>query len=111
MICPCGNEYHQLQVTTRLGFDSPCPGETHVGTSVSMSRFGQVKIRVIRSGSVTVSEQCKHILMLPRWVPETPAPVVAQVGPETRGPGEFPMGTTVTRSGEAMLRIRVTSYR
>ena len=59
----------------------------------------------------TVSEQFNRILMLSRWVPETPGPGEAQVGPETRGPGDVPMGTTVTRSGEAMLRIRVTSYR
>ena len=73
--------------------------------------MAQVKTRVNRSGLVTVSEQCNHILMLPRWVPETPYPGEAQVGPETRGPDEVPMGTTVTTSGEAMLRIRVTSYR
>ena len=70
-----------------------------------------MKTRVNKSGWVTVSEQCNHILMVPRWVPETPGPGEAQVGPETLGPGEVPMGTTVTRSGEAMLRIRVTSYR
>ena len=69
-----------------------------------------MKTRVNRSGRVTVSEQCNHILMLPRWVAEIPCPGVAQVGPEKRGPGEVPMGTTVTRSGEAILRIRVTSY-
>ena len=71
----------------------------------------QVKTRVNRSGWVTVSEQCNNILMLPRWVTETPGPGEAQVGQETLGPGEVPMGTTVTRSGEAILRIRVTSYR
>ena len=70
-----------------------------------------MKTRVDRSGWVNVSVQCNHILMLPRWVPETPGPGVAQVEPETRGPGEVPMGTTVTRSGEAIFRIRVTSYR
>ena len=78
---------------------STCPG------------VAKVKTRVNRSVWVTVSEQCNRILMLPRWVPETPGPGEAQVGPETRGPGDVPMGTTVTRSGEAMLRIRVTSYR
>ena len=71
----------------------------------------QVKTRVNTSRCVTDSEECNDILMLPRWVPETPAPGVVQVGPETRGPGDVPMGTTVTRSGEAMLRIRVTTYR
>ena len=55
----------------------------------------QVKTRVNSSGWVTVSEQCNHILMLPRWVPETPGPGEDQVGLETRGPGEVPMGTTV----------------
>ena len=59
----------------------------------------------------TVSEQFNRILMLPRWVPETPGSGEAQLGPETGGPGDVPMGTTGTRSGEAMLRIRVTSYR
>ena len=78
---------------------SPCPG------------VPQEKTTVNKSGWVTVSEQCNHILMLPRWGPETPGPGEAQVGQETLGPGEVPMGTTVTRSGEAMLRIRVTSYR
>ena len=58
--------------------ESPGPGETQVGTGVA-----QVKTRVNRSGWVTVSEQCNHILMLPRWVPETPGPGEAQVGPET----------------------------
>ena len=77
---------------------SPCPG------------VAQVKTGVNKSGWVTISEQCNHILMLPRWVPEIPCPGVAQVGPETRGPSEVPMGTTVTRSGEDILRIRVTSY-
>ena len=70
-----------------------------------------MKTGVNRSGWVTVSEQCNHILMLPRWVPETTGPGESQVGPETLGPGEVPMGTTVTRSGEAMLSIRFTSYR
>ena len=70
-----------------------------------------MKTRVDRSGWVTVSVQCNHILILPRWVPETPGPGEAQVGPETLSPGEVSMGTTVTRSGEAMHRIRVTSYR
>ena len=70
-----------------------------------------MKTGVKKSGWVTVSEQCNHILMLHRWVPETTGPGEAQVGPETLGPGEVPMGTTVTRSGEAMLRIRVTSNR
>ena len=41
--------------------------------------------------------------MLPRWVPETPGPGEAQVGPETLGADVVTMGTTVTRSGEAML--------
>ena len=40
---------------------------------------------------MSVSEQCNHILMLPRW------------RTEISGSGEVPMGTTVTRSGEAML--------
>ena len=70
-----------------------------------------MKTGVNKSGWVTVSEQCNHILMLPRWVPETTGPGEAQVGKETLDPGEVPMGTTVTRSGEAMLRIRVTSYK
>ena len=39
---------------------SPCPG------------VAQVKTRANRSGCVTVSEQCNHILMVPMWVPETP---------------------------------------
>ena len=81
-----------------MGSDPRCPGET------------QVKTRVNRSGWVTVSEQYNHILILPRWVAETPGPGEAQMGLETCGPGEVPMGTTVTSSGEAMLRIRVTSY-
>ena len=82
-----------------------------MGTSVTMSRCGEVKTRDNRSGWVTVSEQCNHILMLPKWVRETPSLGEAQVRQETCGAGEVPMGTTVTRSGEAMLRIRVTSYR
>ena len=77
---------------------SPCPG------------VAQVKTRVNTSGKVTVSEQCNHMLILPWWVPESPGPGEAQVGPETCDPGEVPMGTTVTRSGEATLWIRVTSY-
>ena len=70
---------------------SPCPG------------VAQVKSRVNRSGWVTVSEECNHILMLPRLVPETTGPGESQVGPETLGPVEVPTGTTVTMSGEAML--------
>ena len=58
---------------------SKCPG------------VAQVKTRVNRSGWLTVREQCNRILMLPRWVPETPSPVVAQVGPETRGPRKITM--------------------
>ena len=64
----------------------PGHGDTgsHLGlTSVTMSRCGEVKTRDNRSGGVTVSEQCNDILMLPRWVPETPGPGEAQVGPET----------------------------
>ena len=67
----------------RWGSDSPCPGETEVVTSVTMSMCGEVKTRDNRSGWVTVSEQCNHILMLPRWVRETPSPGEAQVRPET----------------------------
>ena len=77
---------------------SPCPG------------VAQVKTRVNRSGWVTVSEQCNHILMLLGGY-QIQGPGEDQVGPETRGPGEVQMGTTFTRSREAMLRIRVTSYR
>ena len=54
-----------------------------MGPSVTMSSVAQVKTRVNRSGWVTVSEQCNHILMLPRWLTETPGPGEAQVGPET----------------------------
>ena len=90
---------HKIQVRRRWQQDSPNPG------------VPQVKYRVIRSGWDTDSEQCNDILMLLRWVPETPGPGEAQVEPETLGPGEVPMGTTVIRSGEAMLRIRVSSYR
>ena len=75
---------------------SPCPGVTQVKTGVN------------KSGWVTVSEQCNHILMLPRWVPETTGPGEAQVGKETLGPGEVLMGTTVTRSVDVMLCISVT---
>ena len=46
---------------------SPCPV------------VAQVKTRINRSGWVTVSEQGHHILMLPRWVPETQGPGEAQV--------------------------------
>ena len=74
---------HQLQVRTRWRSDSPCPGETQVGTSVTMTGVAQLKTRVNMSVWVTVSEQCNHILMLPRWVPETPGLGEAQVGPET----------------------------
>ena len=63
--------------------DSPCPGEIQVVTSVTMSMCGEVKTRDNKSGWVTVSEQCNHILMLPRCVPGTPGPGEAQVGPET----------------------------
>ncbi len=65
------------------GSESPCPGETQVGTSVTMSSVAQVNTRVNRSGCVIVSEQFNNILMLPRRVPETPGPGEAQVGPET----------------------------
>ena len=65
------------------GSDSPCPGESQVGTSVTMSGVAHVKTRVNRFGLVTDSEQGNHILMLPRWVPETPGPGEAQVGPES----------------------------
>ena len=56
---------------------------TEVVTSVTMSMCGEVKTRDNRSGWVTVSEQCNHILMLPRWVRETPGPGEAQVRTET----------------------------
>ena len=67
---------------------------------------------------MSVSEQCNHILMLPRWVPETPGPDEAQVRPESQqqsgpggeqshqdwvrprspGPCEVQVATTLTRS-------------
>ena len=80
---PYGNQSHQIQVSSRWDHshkvqvrrrwqqDSPSPG------------VPQVKTRVIRSGWMSVSEQGNHILMLPRWVLETPGLGEAQVGPET----------------------------
>ena len=62
---------HQVQVWFMWERESPRPGEK------------QLKTQDNTSGWVTVSEQCNHILMLPRWVPETPGPGEAQVGPET----------------------------
>ena len=56
-----------------------------------------MKTRVNRSGWVTDSEQCNHILMLPRWVPETPGPGEAQVEPESPGTEEAKVRTRVTR--------------
>ena len=43
----------------------------------------KVKTRVNTSRCVTDSEECNDILMLPRWVPETPGPGEAQVRLET----------------------------
>ena len=73
-----GSESH-VHVRPKREPVPPCPG------------VAQVKTRVNRSGWVTVSEECNHILMLPRWVPETTGPGEAEVGPEALGPGEVPM--------------------
>ena len=62
---------HHVQVRPRWEPVSPCPG------------VPQVKTGVNRSGWVTVSEQCNDILMLHRWVPETPGPGDPEKGPET----------------------------
>ena len=62
---------HQVQVWFMWERESPRPGEK------------QLKTQDNTSGWVTVSEQCNHIPMLPRWVPETLGPGEAQVGPET----------------------------
>ena len=61
---------HHVQVRPRWEPVSKCPG------------VAQVKTRVNRTGWDTVSEQCNRILMLPRWVPETPGTGEAQMGPE-----------------------------
>ena len=75
--------------------ESPVTGEAQVGIRLTMSTrprcepvspcagVAQVKTRVDRSGWVTVSVQYNHILMLPRWVPETQGPGEPQVGPDT----------------------------
>ena len=55
----------------QVGSESPCPGETLVGTSVSMSKCEPGENESNRSGRVTVSEQCNHILMLLMCVPDT----------------------------------------
>ena len=67
--------------------------------------MAQVKTRVNRSGWVTVSEQCNHVLILPGGYQRHQA----LVRPRWDQRHEVPMGTRETRSGEAMLRIRVTS--
>ena len=65
------------------GSESPSPGETQVEPMSPCPGVAQVKTRVNRSGWVTVSEQCNHILMLPKWVRETPSLGEAQVRQET----------------------------
>ena len=73
--------------------------------------MAQVKTRVNRSSWVTVSEQCNHILMLPRWVPETPGPGEAQVEPESPGTEEAKVRTRVTRIRSVPVGNRVTMSR
>ena len=102
---------------------SPCPG------------VALVKTRVNRSGWVTVSEQCNHILMLPWWVPEIPGPGEGQedqrhevqvrfhwepqspglvrpcLGSESPVRGEARVDPESPGTQEAKVRTRVTSIR
>ena len=75
----------------------------------------QVKTGVNRSGWVTVSEQYKHILMLPKWVPETPGPgearwdqrhevqVISRWEPQSPGQVRPCLGTESPVTGEAQV--------
>ena len=82
---------------------SPCPG------------VAQVKTGVNRSGWVTVSEQYKQILMLRKWVPETPGPgearwdqrhevqVISRWEPQSPGQVRPCLGSESPVTGEAQV--------
>ena len=63
------------------------------------------------SHQIQVSSLWEPVHVRPRWDHSHQVLVWFMWERESPGPGEVPMGTTVTRSGEAMLRIRVISYR
>ena len=92
---PRSDQRHEVQVSSRwelqspgqvrpcLGSESPGTGEAQVETESPGTEEAKVRTRVNRSGWVTVSEECNHILMLSKLVPEIQGPREGQVGPET----------------------------
>ena len=74
-----------------------------MGTSVTMTGVAQVKTRVNRSVWVTVSEQCNHILKLPRWGPETKFQVRSRWEPQSPGQVRLCLGSESPVTGEAQV--------